>query len=95
MVNLKYYTGITQDINIRMSVHNKGYSKSTRYYRPLKLIFLTIATDRKTARKLEVKIKSRTAKKFLIDQRHKLHRPYQNILNTETTQTLLRKKQPK
>ena len=80
MSNNKYYTGITQNLTIRMQQHNKGYSKSTRWHRPLKMIFATIAKDRKTARRLEVKIKNRTAKRYLLDQIFRPNRPYQNIL---------------
>jgi len=80
MSNNKHYTGITQDLDIRMKQHNKGYSKSTKWYRPLKLIFATIAKDRKTARRLEVKIKNITAKRYLLNQRFRPNRPYKNIL---------------
>lgn len=71
---------MTQDIRIRMKQHDAGHSKSTRYYRPLELIFLTLAKDRKTARRLEVKIKNRGARKYLLDQTYKYNRTYNNIL---------------
>lgn len=80
MYNNKYYTGITQDLHKRIKQHNKGYSKSTKWYRPLKLIFATIAKDRKTARRLEVRIKNITAKRYLLHQRFRHNRPYSNIL---------------
>ncbi len=80
MSNGKYYTGITQDLDVRIKQHNKGYSKSTRWFRPLKLIFATIAKDRKTARRLEIKIKNISAKRYLLNQRFRPNRPYSNIL---------------
>jgi putative endonuclease len=80
MSNNKYYTGITQDLSIRMKQHDKGYSKSTKWHRPLKLIFATIAKDRQSARRLEVKIKNISAKRYLLNQRFRPNRPYSNIL---------------
>lgn len=83
MSNNKYYTGMTQDISIRMKQHNKGYSISTRYFRPLQLIWATGVRDRKTARRLEVKIKNISPHKYLLCQIYKNNRPYRNILNTK------------
>lgn len=63
--NLTYYTGITKDIVKRMQQHANGESKSTKYKRPLKLIYFVKMRDYKEARWLEVKIKNTGAKKYL------------------------------
>ena len=81
MIDKRYYTGITQDIHNRLQQHNKGQSKSTKWFRPLKLIYVTIVKDRKTARRLEVKIKNTTAKRYLLHQRFRPNRTYQNIID--------------
>ena len=60
-----YYTGITNNITRRFKEHSNGRSISTRYKRPVILIYLREANDRKTARRIEVKIKGMGAKRFL------------------------------
>lgn len=60
-----YYTGLTQNIIIRLLQHNKGYSKSTRHKRPLTIKYLTLLDNRTKARALEVRIKKMGAKKYL------------------------------
>ncbi len=82
MVDNRYYTGLTQDIIKRFEQHNQGQSKSTKWYRPLTLIYVTETPDRKTARRLEIKIKNITAKRYLLHQRFRPNRPYQNIIHT-------------
>jgi len=83
MANNKHYTGITQDLKLRMKQHDHGYSKSTKWHRPLELIWHTVAKDRKTARRLEIKIKNRGARKFLLDQRFKHNREYSNRIRID------------
>ena len=81
MSNRKHYTGLTNSIIRRMEQHDKGYSKSTKWYRPVKLIWVTEVLDRKTARRLEVRIKNRGAKLFLLDQRFRPNRIHKNVLH--------------
>jgi len=83
MSNGKYYTGMTQNIKVRIKQHDHGYSKSTKWHRPLELIWHTVAKDRKTARRLEIKIKNRGARKFLLDQRFKHNREYSNRIRID------------
>lgn len=80
MSNGKHYTGMTKDIKLRLSQHEKGYSKSTRWFRPLVCLWVTEVKDRTAARRLEVKIKNRGAKLFLLDQRFRPNRIHRNIL---------------
>jgi len=65
MDNGKYYTGITGDLDRRITEHRAGRSKSTKRYLPVELIWVMISDNRKEARALEVKIKSRGARRFL------------------------------
>ncbi len=65
MSNGKYYTGITNDLDRRITEHKQGRSKSTRRYLPLEIQWIRIEKTRKEARALEVKIKSRGARRFL------------------------------
>ena len=39
LVNGKYYIGVADDPDERLIVHNGGYNKSTKAYRPYKMIF--------------------------------------------------------
>ncbi len=63
--NNTYYTGITNNIEKRVQQHEKGESKSTKWHRPIKLIYTTTHTTRTAARRLEVKIKNMGAERYL------------------------------
>ena len=65
LFNRTHFTGITNNIQRRLSEHQSGYSKSTRHYLPVKLIFTQEFPNRKKARRMEVKIKNLGAKKHL------------------------------
>ncbi len=63
------YTGITNDLDARISAHEAGTgAKYTRGRGPLKLVFREVARDRASASRREIKIKalSRRAKEQLI-----------------------------
>lgn len=64
--NNKYYTGITNNIDRRLKEHLNGKSKSTKYHRPISLVSLLDAQNMKLARKLEVRIKNKGARLFMI-----------------------------
>lgn len=66
-----YYTGITNSLLRRMDEHANGKSKSTRAKRPLKLIYTKPFATRKESRALEVHIKKRGAKRFLLQEKFK------------------------
>lgn len=70
--NYKYYTGMTNDIDRRLREHIKGKSISTKYHLPVALMFLTTCYDRFVARRLEIKIKSTGAKKFMIKNKFEM-----------------------
>jgi len=72
MSNNKHYTGIAKDLKKRFDQHQAGHSISTRRYLPVRMIWSHLSKSRKEARILEVKIKSRGAKRFLLDQTYKI-----------------------
>lgn len=59
------YVGFTNNLERRMSEHNKGYEKTTRPYRPFRLIYEEKCDDRITARAREKFFKSGKGKEFL------------------------------
>lgn len=54
----RHYVGITKDITRRIAQHNYGMNKTTRYHRPLVLVYLKDYRDYGVARVNEVSIKS-------------------------------------
>jgi len=54
----KYYTGQTSNIHNRLECHNDGRVKSTKNFRPWKLIHLEELNDRSDACKRELEIKN-------------------------------------
>lgn len=75
--NHKYYTGITNNLDRRLREHISGKCKSTRYYRPIYLTFMTDGFNRKFARKIEVYIKNMGAKRFMT--KNKTEKLYQDF----------------
>ena len=63
--NGTHYTGITNNLDRRMKEHSAGRSKSTRMHMPADLVWLRLRETRIEARELEVKIKSRGARRFM------------------------------
>ena len=59
------YVGITNDINRRVSEHNKGYNKTTKPYRPFTLIYQEECRSRIEARKREKYFKGGSGRKKL------------------------------
>ena len=59
-----YYTGITTDIDRRISEHNNSikWAKYTRIRRPVKLIYTSIYRNKSEAAKEEYRIKGLTRK---------------------------------
>ncbi len=65
-VSRKYvYVGLTNNLERRLSEHNSGYNKTTRPYRPFKLLYSEQCSDRKTARIREKYFKSGIGKERL------------------------------
>lgn len=66
------YVGMTQDVVKRMERHNEGREKTTRFYKPFKLIYSEICKDRKEARQREKYWKSGIGKEKLRMIKHSL-----------------------
>jgi putative endonuclease len=54
----KYYIGETADLKRRLFEHNEGWVKSTKYRRPLVLVYSEVLESREFALKREKQIKS-------------------------------------
>ena len=59
------YVGMTIDIEKRYRRHNEGREKTTRAYRPFKLIFTEVLSEREEARRREKYWKSGIGKEKL------------------------------
>jgi putative endonuclease len=59
------YVGITNNLGRRIDEHNKGYNKTTRAYRPFKLILAEEFATRTAAREREKYLKGGFGKEFL------------------------------
>jgi len=59
------YVGMTKDLSARIKRHDRGYERTTKPYRPFKLIYREKFPDRKEARKKEKYLKSGIGKEYL------------------------------
>ncbi len=59
------YVGLTNNVNRRLEEHNKGYNKTTKPYKPFKLIYKEEFVTRNKAREKEKYLKSGIGKEFL------------------------------
>ena len=59
------YVGITDDLLRRISAHNLGYNKTTRAYRPFRILLTEEYPSRVEARRREKYLKSGVGKEFL------------------------------
>ena len=59
------YVGQTNNINRRFGQHNDGLERTTRFYRPFKLIYTEEFRNRTDARIKEKYLKSGVGKEFL------------------------------
>ena len=68
-INRKYiYVGLTSDIGGRFRYHNSGYSKTTKPYKPFKIIYTKLFNTRGDARIHEKYLKSGCGNEFLKSQ---------------------------
>ncbi|MCH8108854.1 MAG: GIY-YIG nuclease family protein [Chloroflexi bacterium] len=70
--NGRYYIGFTKDIESRLDLHNRGKVKSTRYIRPLKIVYTEdydTATEARQREHYLKTLKSRQVIQNLINQR--------------------------
>ena len=61
----RLYKGITNDLRRRLKEHNSGKHKSTKGYKPWKLVYSEEVKDRMEAREREKYFKSGSGREFL------------------------------
>ncbi len=61
----RIYVGLSKNPERRLLEHNKGDTKSTKFYRPWAIIYKKLVGTRKDARKEEKKLKSGYRKELL------------------------------
>ena len=64
------YVGISNDLQRRLSQHNKGFNLSTKPYLPFIMFYTEECNDRPAARLREKYLKTASGKRLL---KHKLH----------------------
>ena len=65
-INRKYiYVGLTGNLEERLKCHNSGQNKTTKPYKPFRLIFTEECSTRIEARKREKYYKSGIGKEYL------------------------------
>jgi len=61
----EHYTGYTHDLKLRFEQHQKGKVESTRYRRPLKLIYYEACLEQEDAMRRERYLKSYHGRLYL------------------------------
>ena len=59
------YTGMSESPSLRLKAHNGGKVKSTKAYKPFRIIYSEICNDRIDARNREKYLKSASGRRFL------------------------------
>jgi len=68
MADGTFYTGMTNDTVRRFKEHSDGRSKSTKSKLPFKVLYVVELESRQEARDLEVRIKTRGARLFMMGE---------------------------
>lgn len=61
----KFYTGYTENLDLRTLKHNGGFVLATKHRRPLRLIYYEACLNRKDAMNREIYLKSAWGKRFI------------------------------
>ena len=61
----KLYTGFSDDLESRLKKHNSGSVRSTKAYKPYKIIYTECHQDKTSARKRELFLKSGQGRKWI------------------------------
>ncbi|MBU1036838.1 GIY-YIG nuclease family protein [Patescibacteria group bacterium] len=64
LVNNYIYTGSTPNLKRRLGQHNKGLCISTRDFRPVKLVWYCVFSDKLLARRFEDYLKTGSGQAF-------------------------------
>jgi putative endonuclease len=65
LVDKRLYKGLTKDLNKRVKEHNSGWTRSTKAYRPWKLVYFERFQTLHEAREREKYLKSGIGREFL------------------------------
>ena len=65
-VNGSLYKGLTNDLDRRLKEHNAGKNKSTKPYRPWKIVYKEKFETKEEARERELYLKSGVGREYLI-----------------------------
>ena len=65
IVHKKLYTGFTDNLQSRLSKHNSGSVRSTKSFKPYKIIYTECFADKTSARKRELFLKSGQGRKWI------------------------------
>ena len=65
LVNKKLYVGFTADIENRINKHNDGKVRSTKAYKPYKLVYKEQFNNKREARKRELYLKSGEGREYI------------------------------
>ena len=69
----RFYVGMTENLEKRLSQHNSGRTKSTKGYIPWKLFFSEEYSDRISAREREKYLKSGFGKQWIKEKYKRSH----------------------
>jgi len=61
----RLYVGMSENVELRVTQHNKGMTISTRFYKPWKLLFVEEYATRLEARKREKFLKAGSGKEYI------------------------------
>ncbi len=61
----RYYTGMTADLERRLAEHNSGKTKSTKAYKPWKIVYKESFSSRSEARAHEKYLKSGSGREWI------------------------------
>ena len=63
--DFKFYYGFTENLKLRIEQHNKGQVESTKYRRPLELVYFEACLDKDGALRREKYFKSYYGRMFI------------------------------
>lgn len=61
----RYYIGHSENLEMRLSYHNEGRVKSTRGYRPWKVVYFEEFSTKLEANRRELEIKKKKSRKYI------------------------------
>lgn len=65
------YVGYSDDLRTRFKIHNDGKVKSTKFYRPLKLVYYEAYLNKNDAAKREYELKHNSQQKEILKEKIK------------------------